>query len=283
MSQKSTKCSTYQTVEPGEERSNLYCLLQRVSIPFYLIQLLTLNLAFFTIVGCGLDVEDPTPPDPPQWVPKSLPEEWPERGIDAHESGGIILEWEKLDGENISMIEIFRAAEGNNGEVLLDFIKIKEMFPVEHTSTSYLDRDINTGITYHYQIKALDDAGIWSDQSETIQYHLLSSIPFESLEPNGADLLDNSRNLNWTFYYNLELEYYVITLLDVHDSLIVRTVIHPHSYTGARESWFIPDSIELKIGQAYKWRIDAGAKNKNFRETQGSESRWATFIYSGQE
>ena len=52
---------------------------------------LTFSLSLLTI-QCGLNIEDSTPPSPPVWVQKSLPEEWPEPGIDAHESGGIFLE-----------------------------------------------------------------------------------------------------------------------------------------------------------------------------------------------
>jgi hypothetical protein len=37
-------------------------------------------IVLIVLIGCGFDVEDPTPPSPPMWVEKSLLEEWPERG-----------------------------------------------------------------------------------------------------------------------------------------------------------------------------------------------------------
>ena len=75
---------------------------------YWLFPLLTFNFAFL-ISACGLDVEDPTPPSPPVWVQKSLPEEWPEQGIDAHESDGIYLEWEPNPDEDITAYRIHRA------------------------------------------------------------------------------------------------------------------------------------------------------------------------------
>ena len=72
------------------------------------------------ILNCGLDVEDPIPPSPPVWVEKSFPEEWPESGIDAHESGGIYLEWEPNPEGDIVAYKIYRSVfdeiEGVQGE-----------------------------------------------------------------------------------------------------------------------------------------------------------------------
>ena len=61
------------------------------------------------IQSCGIDVEDPKLPKSPTWVHKSFPEEWPERGIDAHETNGIYLEWEPNGGTDISAYHIYRA------------------------------------------------------------------------------------------------------------------------------------------------------------------------------
>jgi hypothetical protein len=96
------------SLEPTKKNRNLSKDSFWVLRKFWLQLILFFQISFL-FFQCGLDVEDPTPPPPPIWVQKSLPKEWPERGIDAHESGGISLEWESNFSEEIVAYNIYRA------------------------------------------------------------------------------------------------------------------------------------------------------------------------------
>ena len=91
---------------------------------------LLLSLIFFNFISCGLDIEDPTPPSTPVWVQKSLPEIWPERGIDAHESGGIFLEWEPNPEDDIEAYSIFRAERFEEDDSLGKY-ELLTVIPIE--------------------------------------------------------------------------------------------------------------------------------------------------------
>ena len=240
--------------------------------------LLTFNFALLT-VQCGLDVEDPTPPSSPQWVPKSLPEEWPERGIDAFEGGGIYLEWEDSQvGESITGYKIFRAEYNEITDSLsaYEFLTKKELGADLH----HIDEETQPGITYYYKIKAEDPSGNLSAFSNSIFYTLLPQLPSGNIAPNGLTIhLKETRQLNWKCYYLNEMEDYCITLLTTENDLVIREVLVPGNYTSDGESWQIPFNIDLVPNQTYKWRIDTGAKYIDGYETSGAESIWATFLY----
>ena len=237
----------------------------------------------FFIFTCGLDIEDPTPPSPPVWVQKSLPEEWPERGIDAHESGGIHLEWEPNSEENIGAYLIFRAEYfeqiDSTGELVLLF-KLKSE---PNTPLEYLDADVSIRMKYSYQLKAEDLSASQSLFSEAQEYKLLPSIPIGHMMPNGNnESLGVEKQLKWTYWYTSELEDYCLTLLTWSNDLIWREYFKPGNYVGGLDSRRIPESVILSDGQIYKWRIDTGANYVNGNETTGSESPWATFLYNSE-
>lgn len=104
----------------------------------------------------------------------------------------------------------------------------------------------------------------------------------EERTPNGLNSnLGSDRYLEWLITYNIEMEDYCLTLLTGENQLVTRVIIFPGDYTGGRESWKIPESIELVSGENYRWRVDIGAKYINGYESMGAESSWATFLYSG--
>ena len=94
------------------------------------------------------------------------------------------------------------------------------------------------------------------------------------------EYLPINRTLTWNNYYLNEVENYCLTLLTFEGVLLTRVILQPTSYTNGNEYWQIPDSIELEDNEYYKWRIDVGANYLFGFETTGSESEWATFLYS---
>ena len=242
----------------------------------FLISFLILNFAFFIFQSCGLDIEDPTPPDPPQWVAKSLPEEWPERGIDAHESGGIYLEWESNASQQISAYEIYRAGYDIHTDEQSAYVLLKRIETESLLKNEFLDRTAKWEEKYSYRILCEDEAENRSDYSEEQSYTIIPDIYIRS----GYDLpLKYERTLSWIPPFRLEYEDYVITLLTLQNNLLNRVQILPTNYTGLEEKWRIPDSTILNNGDTYKWRIDVGSSYIDGKETVGAESEWAYFRY----
>jgi hypothetical protein len=240
---------------------------------------LLLTFSLLTI-QCGLDVEDPTPPSPPVWVQKSLPEEWPECGIDAHESGGIILEWDPSPEDNIVRYLIFSAQYYDENDSLGDYEVLGSNTPETTIRLNFLDSEAATQVKYYYKLKAEDLAGNLSVFSDSVGYTLLRSLNHETMSPNGnSDTLNDSRSLTWRYTYDIEMENYCLTILSQNDSFVSRVVISPTDYLNGIESWSIPEAVALDSNKIYKWRIDVGAQYENNVETSGSESVWATFLY----
>jgi hypothetical protein len=243
---------------------------------------ITLSFISLSFTGCGLDIEDPSPPPPPVWVQKSLPEEWPERGIDAHESGGIYLEWELNPDEDIAGYFLYRATWYDVNDSLGEFDLIAHLETESLAEGEYIDRQIVTRIRYFYKIKSQDLSDNISEFSDSLSFSLLPEIKIWSMSPNGlADLLGTARELKWRTTTDIETEDYCITLLREDNDFIARDVVSPGNYIGGLESYQISINIGLVANQIYKWRIDTGAIYMDGRETVGSESSWATFLYAG--
>lgn len=249
----------------------------------WLLALLTFNFAFL-ISACGLDVEDPTPPSPPVWVQKSLPDEWPERGIDAHESGGIYLEWEPNHEDNISAYLVFIAQYYDDKDSLGSYDLVQRCESLIAGDLNFLHADASHNTKYFYKLKAEDSAENQSEFSDSIFYSLLPRLPDDGLVPNGnTAILKSTRNLSWFYDYYIEMENYCLTILSQNNDLILRTIIIPTDYVRRSETWIIPETVDLNSNQIYKWRIDIGAQYIQKKETLGSESAWATFLYANEE
>ena len=254
----------------------------RNRFPNYLFApILGLGIIVFFVACPGVDVEDATPPSKPEWIQKSLPEEWPERGIDAHESGGIFLEWEPNLGEDIARYFIYRAIWFELADSLGEFELLTRLDTEVLRETSFLDEQIIVNQKYYYKLMAEDNSGNLSEYSDETSYSLLYNISAELLLPNGQnEPLPMNRNLQWGNYYYSDLEDYCLTILTLDNALIIRLILQPTNYTGELEHWRIPDTVNLISGSVYKWRIDMGADYVDGRESLGSESSWASFLYS---
>ena len=237
----------------------------------------------FLILNCGIDVEDPTPLPPPVWVQKSLPEEWPERGIDAHESVGIYLEWEVELDNDIIAYKIYRA----DYDALLDSVgRFEQIFRLESEgmiTSKYIDTNIELNKHYIYKLKSENTAGDISTFSEPGEYTLLPQISLIEMVPNGrTETMRENAPLSWIYEYGLEMEDYIITLVSEENELVIRSQFSPGNYIGGRDYWRIPKNASLIVGDIYKWRIEVGAHYFDGWETAGSESAWANFLYIGQ-
>jgi hypothetical protein len=236
----------------------------------------------FLLLTCGFDVENPNPPSPPIWIQKSLPEEWPERGIDAHESGGIFLEWEPSQREDIIAYNIYRATWYEVNDSIGPYELLVSMDVESALSLNFIDREVQPRTLYYYKLRAKDDANYLSAFSDSLFYSLFPPLLQEWMIPNGRTVpLSIQRTLIWEFGLFIELEGFCVTILTDAEELVMRSIILPGNYTNGRESWSIPNDIELTAGNVYHWRVDTSAKFLGDRETAGSESPWATFLYVG--
>jgi hypothetical protein len=248
----------------------------------YLVRIIPLAF-IFNFQSCGFDIEDPTPPSSPVWVEKSLPEEWPERGIDAHESGGIYLEWEPSLGEDIVAYNIYRASWCDVNDSLGDYDLIVSLELNSIPKLEYIDREANAWTKYYYKLKSQDGADNLSDDSDSLAYSLLPALPASSMSPNGtSETLEFERLLSWRYNYRIAMENYCLTILSEENEFVTRVLLSPGNYVGWDESWQIPAVILLESGQVYFWRIDTGAGYVDDLETAGSESQWASFVYRGE-
>jgi hypothetical protein len=253
---------------------------RQARLKFLAWMFLILNSSSF-ILNCGIDIEDSTPPSPPQWVNKSLPEEWPERGIDAHESGGIFLEWEPNIEENIEAYLIYRAELIGENDSLSDYQLISRHSMEIFSALEYLDIEVSIRTHYIYKLRAEDISQNLSDYSESLNYSLLEAIAPSQLSPNGFNQqLNSGRSLIWGNYaYAIEMENYCLTLLSSGNELILRQVIIPENYFNAVETFCIPDSIYLINNKVYQWRVDIGSQYMDGIESAASESPWAKFLF----
>jgi len=250
---------------------------------FHSIVLLLIAFHFsFLIINCGLDVEDPNSPLAPVWVQKSLPEEWPERGIDAHESDGIYLEWESGPEEDIKWYNIYRATWYGINDSLGEYALLTRLETGSTPEMEYIDRSADIRTKYFYKAKAEDASGNLSQFSDSLVYSLLPQLNSEWMHPNGSTVwLNDNRALSWLYSNAIEMEDYYLTILGSTNEFVFRVAILPENYIDISESWQIPLDVPLDSGKIYKWRIDTGANYLNGRETSGSESIWATFLFAG--
>ena len=244
--------------------------------------LLTFSFSFF-IFACGLDVENPTIPSPPIWVQKSLLEEWPERGIDAHESGGIYLEWELEQDNDIIAYKIYRTSYDAIIDSVGRFEQIFRLVGESMVTSEYIDMNLEVNKQYVYKLKSENISGDISPFSEPARFTLLPQINLTEMVPNGqSETLRQNAPVSWIYGYGIEMEDYIITIVSEQNEIITRSQFSPNNYTGGREYWRVPQNAPLIIGYVYKWRIDVGAHYFDGLETAGSESAWASFLYVGQ-
>jgi hypothetical protein len=258
---------------PNKKNFNYFCKIG------YVVRIIPLVILFY-FQSCGLDIEDPTPPSPPQWVQKSVPDEWPERGIDAHESGGIFLEWESNLEDDIGAYYIYRATWYELNDSLGDFDLLTILQIKTLSQLYYIDRSAVSPIRYYYKIKAENASNDISEYSDSTTYRLLPSIDTQLMVPNGVtERLNEERYLIWYYLIGMNIENYQLTITDMENNQVSRVALFPSDYSGNKEQWQIPSEVILDSGKLYNWRIDICADYVDEFETSGSESGWARFLF----
>ena len=185
--------------------------------------------------------------------------------------------------EDVDEYEIYRATYYSVNDSLGDFELLATYMTASDSVCQYTDQNAVTNVKYLFKIKAVDSSDNTSELSEAMMYTLLPALNYAAMSPNGlSSPLPISRNLSWDFAYTASLEDYCITILDFEDILIKRIAFNPGNYTGGGDSWTIPADVVLIPDRVYKWRLDTGAQYIDGLETAGSESTWATFLYTGQ-
>jgi hypothetical protein len=246
----------------------------------YWLQLLFIFHFSFFIFHCGFDVEDSTPPETPIWIPKSLPEQWPESGIDPIEISGIRVEWFGNGNDNVEKYKLYRAEYFSENDSSGDFLRIAIIQNSGDESFYHIDADAKAFRTYHYYLISINDQDKKSMHSDTLTYTILPSIQLVTMIPNQRETpLRESRELSWRYIYLVEVQDYTVTIIDEFGHLISRHIFPPTNYIGRQEWWPIPDSVMLIHNQHYSWRIDLGADYMAGVEYRGAESGWANFLY----
>lgn len=255
-----------------------------MKIIFYISVIILLFLIF---PGCE-DVEDPNPPQRPVMVPKSLPWEYVERGIDADDKvTGIFVEWYRNPEPGMDGYIVFRAADtSDTGK--LNYVRKDTVYsyPLNPTlsDTEYVDSDVVFGTMYYYFIRALDISENKSVPSDTVRY-TLTPRPGDCL-PDLSERGDKIPVFSWKYSNDFQfgINYYYIRV----ENLTSRNVIWFYGvprldYTGQGQT--VKYNVDGKASEAvlssqntYRWKIDAvGRQDPDGFEIEGSESRWITF------
>lgn len=145
----------------------------------------------------------------------------------------------------------------------------------------HIDRSTTVNTRYHYTLVARDGSENRSAPSDTLGYMRLAEVRSDLMLPNGLSVsLNSDRKLQWIYSYNVAMENYTITILDADNGLILRRELTPGNYIGSGEYFIVPDNIVLLSDCIYRWRVDMGGQYVEGCETAGSESDWATFLYT---
>lgn len=261
--------------------------MRNVNVPYWPVFLSMI----LVLTYCGKEIEDPFPPSKPEWIPKSVVDDWPEQGIDAEPGNMIYLEWYPNPETDIDGYVLYRMAASDTLEKFEDIIYLSVNDPFR-PSTSYLDEDVlvSTQIErYYYYLRAKDTGGNLSPPSDTLTYALLRAIEATTMLPQSlTDTVEAPVELSWSYNYHVAMEDYVLTILETTtQELVTRAWFQPTQYIGGTESWtFQPfwrvvdgDSVwvDLKSGHSYQWRIDMQADYDGDVEATGSESAWRYF------
>lgn len=170
-------------------------------------------IAVFMVSGSCLDVpEDPEPPVRPEWVQKSLPESFDERGIDADNTGKerIVLMWYQNQEEDLAGYEIYRADTSSDNT--FKKIRFRDIFQVQGVDTMMFDDSVSNHVDYFYCIKARDISGNLSISSDTISYRLINApeciSPVNSTVEAGLafEWMDLASNYEFSTEYVIRLE-----------------------------------------------------------------------------
>lgn len=231
------------------------------------------------IAACGPNLEDPEPPARPQWVAKSAPDDSLETGIDADPSGDIIqLEWYNGGEEDLAVYRIYRTDDPEKG--LYSLLAEVSAATLPGEVITFIDEEVTVGVDYAYFLKAVDQAGNRSANSDTIQYCLIPKV--DLLEPHGT-ISSTKPVFKWRDLASPASQY-VIRVEELTGSPVCWLgMTMRQNYVGEIQSLNYGEKgkvyqQELTRNKSYRWRID-GIYNfdRKGNEIAGSESNWGYF------
>ncbi len=187
-----------------------------------------------------------------------------EVGIDAVDFGDYIrLDWQAGDKQTPSEYNIYRRKDGDEPSFTL-------LGAVGGNQTSIIDSSgIAVGTRYYYYITAVDDDGLESEPSDTLDYQLIAK----------ADVLNNTLAVQPVFSWRVEAvpQFYVLKLVEAETDRKIWVAQIQSSFTTDEQVQFNKDGRatvdSLKKNFPYKWRVDIIGPSRN----SGSESAWKRF------
>ncbi len=197
----------------------------------------------------------PTPPD------TSLTEE----GIDAVDIGDYIqLDWRPGDKQLPAEYKIYRKQDGEEQDFIL-------LGAVGGNQTTVIDSsDIAVGMRYYYYVTAVDDDGLESEPSDTLDYMLIAK----------ADFLNNTLTAQPEFSWQVEAvpQFYILKLVEAETDTKIWVAQIQSSFRTDERVRFNADGRaavdSLRKNVPYKWRVDIVGPSRN----SGSESVWKRFV-----
>jgi fibronectin type 3 domain-containing protein len=214
----------------------------------------------FTIFNCVEKTAKSEIEPPPVIFIQGLPDtSHIERGIDAvPEENAIHLEWNRSSDENVTHYEIYR---GEQREGLYYLIA-----NITDPDTSYLDRNISVSQRYFYYIYAVNDYGIKSPPSDTLDYQLLEKAILK--RPISGDTTGTQPIFQWEDPNNEA--WYILRLQEVNSDQYILITLVQSTYSPVEELTY-NDALLPRV--SYQWRIDVASSISNC----GSESQWSVF------
>ena len=229
------------------------------------VKLVILLLAFpviFISLHCNKKATEPEPtkPNPPEFVLKSLDGAENETGIDAIPDGnGIALEWYPADQNIVEWIKIYKQSQNNP--------EFSFLASVESQDSMYVDYDINLETRYYYFLKSVDKTKVESLPSDTVAYKLL---------PKAGNLSHTDHPIptfSWQYPY-LSPVGYLVRLEDNQSAEIIWISSEIQSYELITMVVYNFDGRAkldtLTSGRQYRWRVDVLGSDL----FSGSESGW---------
>ena len=193
------------------------------------------------------------------------------------------MEWEPNPiEENVTSYLLHRTEYFEYEDSLGDFELLSTLMLESSSASEYIDRSATVNTRYHYMLIAEDGSENQSTPSDILSYMRLTAIHSASMLPNDSSVaLAPDRKLHWSYNPAVAMENYTMTILSADNGLILRRELTPGNYIGSKEYFTVPDTIHSENNIIYKWRVDMGGRYVDGCETTGSESPWATFLYSG--
>lgn len=230
-------------------------------------------------------VEDPYAPARPRWVPRSAPTDTLQQGIRPYsDSEAIYLEWYQNIEEDLSGYRIYRGRQIDQ-KIEFETIADIEAYTASGSDTTHIDDTAVLDTDYSYFLKAYDQAGNFSEPSDTIRYRLIQKV--EPLSPRG-EITTGTPSFEW-YDFTSEAYEYVLRL----ETRYAREVIWISRFSRSNYGDFSQDidynqdssaSLNsLEPGSSYQWSIRAiSLVDQDNSDIGGSQSIRGYFTVSDQ-